>query len=223
MDMDSERANGDADRSQPDDNNERMVVQEDAEDLYRDISVPKNGDELHGHPASPNGKRSTYGSKLLLIPTSSPGCLCRVPVTNFEAVADAMVCDEHRVIQCLQECVGAVSRPLYVFVWFFVCGVTIMMVLGRHPPMPKITLTTEPASFSRPCRSYGDFCSAQSNSEPAAVRSSKPLAQEPEPVLANLQQLRAHDLQPMLCCRRNYHNHSSLQPAFFCVQAWPRC
>lgn len=62
----AERAYGDhADRNQPDDNNETMVVQEHAdaaEDLYRDISIPKAEDETNGNPANPaisNGKRST--------------------------------------------------------------------------------------------------------------------------------------------------------------------
>lgn len=58
-----------ANRDHPDDNNEPMVVQEhaDAEDLYRDISIPNNEDGMNeAHPASPNGKRSTYASYLCL-------------------------------------------------------------------------------------------------------------------------------------------------------------
>lgn len=49
----------------PDDNNETMVVQEhaDAEDLYRDMSIPNMEDGSNGaHPASSNGKRSKYAS-----------------------------------------------------------------------------------------------------------------------------------------------------------------
>jgi hypothetical protein len=60
MDATAERVNGDhADRSHPDDKNEKVAVQEhaDAEDLYRDISIPNAEEELNGYPT--NGKRSS--------------------------------------------------------------------------------------------------------------------------------------------------------------------